>query len=96
MEMRKISSVHADEITEIRNSLKPKYDQWLGDIEKIFSKYDDDKFAAGEMLSRAFKQNTSPMAFILFDTANPEFWSTSRGGPANGMHGNNNGNRNRF
>ena len=96
MEMRTISSKYSVEITEIRNSLKPEYDQWLSDIEKIFSKYEDNKFAAGEMLSRAFKQNTSPMAFILFDTENPEFWTNRKGGHGNGMGKNNKGNRNCF
>lgn len=94
-EVRKISFAHADEIKEIRNSLKPQYDQWRTDLEKIFSKYDDDKFMAEQMLSSSFKQNTSPMAFLLLDTKNPESWSNNRKG-GNGMRGSRmrgNGNR---
>lgn len=94
-EVRKISFAHADEIKEIRNSLKPQYDQWRTDLEKIFSKYDDDKFMAEQMLSSSFKQNTSPMAFLLLDTKNPESWSNNRKG-GNGMRGSGmrgNGNR---
>lgn len=94
--VRMISIKHADEITEIKNSLKPQYNQWLVDIEKMFSKYDNDKFTAGEMLSRAFQQNTSPMAFVLFDTKNPEFWMTNRL-QGNAMMGNNmQGKRNNY
>ena len=77
-EVRKISFSHAGEITEIRNSLKPQYDQWRTDLEKIFSKYDDDKFMAEQMLSSSFKQNTTSMAFLLLDTKNPESWDFSR------------------
>jgi len=89
-EVRMISMVHASEIAEIRNSMKPQYDKWLKDIEKIFSKYDDNKFVAGEMLSKSFKQNTSPMAFVLFDPANADFWAKKRGHGmgGNGMRGN--------
>jgi len=92
-EVRKISFTHAEEITEIRNSLKPQYDQWRTDLEKIFSKYEDDKFVAEQMLSSSFKQNMSPMAFILLDTKNPESWDFSkRGKPGiNGGHGMNGG-----
>lgn len=99
-EVRKISFAHADEIKEIRNSLKPQYDQWRTDLEKIFSKYDDDKFMAEQMLSSSFKQNTSPMAFLLLDTKNPESWSNNRKGGngmrGSGMRGNGNGRNNCF
>lgn len=99
-EVRKISLTHADEITEIRNSLKPQYDQWRTDLEKIFSKFVDDKFIAEQMLSSSFKQNTSPMAFILLDTENPESWSKNRKGSkgmhGSGMRGNANGRNNCF
>lgn len=98
--VRKISLTHADEITEIRNSLKPQYDQWRTDLEKIFSKFVDDKFIADQMLSTSFKQNTSPMAFILLDTENPESWSKNRKGSkgmhGSGMRGNANGRNNCF
>lgn len=99
-EVRKISLTHADEITEIRNSLKPQYDQWRTDLEKIFSKFVDDKFIAEQMLSSSFRQNTSPMAFILLDTENPESWSKNRKGSkgmhGSGMRGNANGRNNCF
>jgi len=89
-EVRMISMMHATEIAELRNSMKPQYDKWLNDIEVIFSKYDDNKYIAGEMLSKSFKQNTSPMAFILFDSANADFWTKKRGHGmgGNGMNGN--------
>lgn len=99
-EVRKISLTHADEITEIRNSLKPQYDQWRTDLEKIFSKFVDDKFIAEQMLSSSFRQNTSPMAFILLDTENPESWSNNRKGGhgmrGSGMRGNGSGRNNCF
>ena len=101
-EVRMISMMHASEIAGIRNSMKPQYDKWLKDIEKIFSKYDDNKFVAGEMLSKSFKQNISPMAFVLFDTANADFWARKQGHGmgGNGMQGNGmqgmNGRGNRF
>jgi len=85
-EVRKISFAHTEEITEIRNSLKPQYDQWRTDLEKIVSKYEDDKFMAEQMLSSSFKQNMSPMAFILLDTKNPETWDFSKRGRP-GMNG---------
>lgn len=99
-EIKKISLTYTDEITEIRNSLKPQYDQWRTDLEKIFSKFVDDKFIADQMLSSSFRQNTSPMAFILLDTENPESWSKNRKGSkgmhGSGMRGNANGRNNCF